>query len=149
MIRTAGVKSQSTNLTKTSVIAKTTQQPTTTSNEPINVNSYYSSSKEDMSVYDDVNNNRLNLRNTIPIYQETSSNIKGPPSAQDSSELTTTPPTTISPSETSNSYIQINEFIASDHLFGSVAGTTKLPIDSSHGEEDRTNKMDANKRYAK
>lgn len=80
-----------------------------------------------MSIYDDVNNNRLNLRNTNPMYQEVNSNLKGSP--QDSAELSSTTKasitTTIS-TETSNSYIQINEFIAADHLFGSAEMTTKL-----------------------
>lgn len=63
-------------------------------------NSYYTS-KEDMSVFDDVNNNRLNLRHANDMYQEAN---------YDTTSISTSSTTT--PAETSPSYIHINEYRA-------------------------------------
>lgn len=84
-------------------------------------NSYYTS-KEDMSVFDDVNNNRLNLRHANVMYQETNQNEKsGDGSTADYdttvTSISTTSPATVVvttslPTETSSSYIHINEYRA-------------------------------------
>lgn len=84
-------------------------------------NSYYTS-KEDMSVFDDFNNNRLNLRHANVMYQE--ANYDTTASAISISS-TTTPSTVIvtkpAPAETLPSYIHINEYRAGKPM--SVAQT--------------------------
>lgn len=73
-------------------------------------NSYYTS-KEDMSVFDDVNNNRLNLRHTDVIYQEANYDT----TFTSISSTTTPAPVIVTTSvltETSPSYIHINEYWA-------------------------------------
>lgn len=76
-----------------------------------NRESSYYTSKEDMSVFDDVNNNRLNLRHANVMYQDSSYDT-----TFTSILSTTTPATAIVtksvPTETSPSYIHINEYRA-------------------------------------
>lgn len=86
-------------------------------------NSYYTS-KEDMSVFDDVNNNRLNLRHANVMYQEANYDT-----TFTSISSTTMPATVIVttsvPTETSPSYIHINEYRAGKPTSYTVKDTRK------------------------
>lgn len=106
-------------------------------------NNYYPAFKEDMSVYDDVNNNRLNLRSPSEMYQILGTVLRedqqqsqqqqphdGMQSIMTDSSTTSPFPSSIGPDSTSHSYIQIDVFDngEAERLFvGGAQEATALP----------------------